>query len=274
MFEIANKYQELLQPATVFAASVLLAWLFQKYVRPEAGDALMASLIFVPVLIFLVGDRKLIEVSGFGFAVKLEEAGASRLDDVFSEQLTEDLPQDLTMASPDELAAYFQACERHFVIRTNLVPDWKSDMIDPYVVYATEAIRGSLACGRLIGVIVLDEDDSYVGSYDAGFFQESLSLWTIPTGTSKEAVAASIRQRTIFGTALVHPTKRLTPGEGYVAAINERATLFEAFEAFEEIEGEMLVITDTLGRMKGVLDRQAVRDKILGKVVSSLSADD
>lgn len=257
----------------IVLGSAVFAGLFRYLVRPQVGDALLAGLIFGPAVLYWVEDKDLTALGGFGFTATFADAAGQSVGATFGESVEGVVIQSLAAGDPEfALSAWFEACTDYFVLRPGHVAGLDAAGLDRHMVNSTVAIGSSLACGRLAGVIVLDDEGHYLGTYDAGFFAEALALWVAERAeTDIAAMADWIEQRTIFGAALKFPDKRIVPGEGYRAAINEAATLVDAFGAFGAMPGDILVVTDEFGGFRGLLRRGAVERALLGAAVQSLA---
>lgn len=257
---------------------VVMGMVFIKLIKPTATDALVAAIMFLPAILYLVQSYDLAEFSVFGTTGKFER----RLEKKISSVISNEKP------GVDELAIYsvsanksdfdkistFEICENYLVMRPEKVPK-NAEEKDDYVNKVTLAIKASLTCGKLVGVVVLDKDNGYIGSYEAGFFGEALALWAVPNPgeipAPKKLVAESISGLTSFGAAILHPKERITPGEGFVAAINKDSQVGDAFLKFQNEKVSFLVITDELGKFTGVLPYKSVVDYILNDQLNGLA---
>lgn len=259
----------------VIALSLLAAAAFKRYVKRDVGDALLASIIFIPALLFWVGKLPVTELSAFGlsgkFAHEARRAIGSLVEPVGSFATTSLAETELDF----EHAAFFEACNEYYILRPSRVPARGPEVADEfsfYIANSTLAIKSSLACGSLLGVIVLDEGNRYIGSYDASFFAEALAMWAVPNLTDSSpmdvsALANHILESTTFGAALQYPDERIKPGEGFVAAVNERLPLSQALPIFDETNAPYLVITDARGIFKGLLTYDRVAETLLSALV-------
>ena len=256
----------------VVVVSIVVGSAFRRYVKRDASNSLLATIFFLPALLYWVSDKSPSELTWLGFHAKFEAAVIEPVD-TYSVSVSDLLISSLSSNDPDfRLAAYFEECSEYFVIRPHLTPNYDSSGFVEYVVNSTYAIRSSLACGRFTGVVVLDRQDKYIGSYDGSFFAESLSIWAVLDGTTtidKEVLANRIMGTTIFGAALRHPGQRITPGEGFHRSIRESATVGEAFTEFQEMSGSFLVVVDESKGFKGILTRDRVTDVLLNALVSA-----
>ncbi len=127
-----------------------------------------------------------------------------------------------------------------------------------------------MLCGRLIGVVVVDDRERYLGSYDRSFFAELSALWVV-AGTqprlSVKDVVSLFGSHTIFGASLRFPEKRLVPSERFVAAINRNASLAEAMQRFSETNVPFLALTDEQGLLTGILPRKRVVNVVIRTLV-------
>ena len=72
-----------------------------------------------------------------------------------------------------------------------------------------------------------------------------------------------IEPKTIFGTELRYPERRIREGEGYVAFIKTADTLRYAWRELQSTKGSFLAVTDRRLKFKGILTRDAVEDILL-----------
>ena len=253
---------------------IIVGSIFRIYVKKDASNTLLASIFFLPAILFWVADKTPTELAGFGFSAKFEKATTKSLEDLSVRAI--DLVE-LSPSSADpnfKLASQFEQCSEYFVVRPDSIPAHGKPEFYDYVFYSTYAIRSSIACGRFAGLVVLDQDDQYIGSYDREFFAESLSLWAMwdsDNPMTRKEIAKRIEQNTIFAAALRFPDKRIRPGEGYVSAINENATLGEAFVKFQVMHGAFLVVTDVHEKFKGIITKDNVEGALLDALITSTS---
>lgn len=248
---------------------VAVVYLVKKLVKEQLNDAVVFGLVILPVLIFGFFSGKIAEFSGFGVSAKAIQAARAP---VFSLQVSADEIKihNLTSDNPNFYrAAYFEVCADYFVVRPNQIPT-KSNEIDQYIASVSTAIKSSIACGKLAGLVVLDKSDRYLGSYDWKFFLEAASLWAVsntPDPVSTEELSERISTMTIFGASLRQPRERITPGEGFIAALNYKATVADAFNEFKQKDVSFLVLTDSLGKFMGILRYKDVVDEVLSAVL-------
>ena len=256
----------------VVIVSIVVGSAFRRYIKPDSSNSLLATLFFLPALLYWVSDKSPSELTWFGFHAKFEATVIEPVD-TYSVSIGDLLISSLSSNDPDfRLAAYFEECSEYFVIRPHLTPEYASSGFVDYIVNSAYAIRSSLACGRFRGVVVVDPQNRYIGSYDGPFFAESLSIWAVPDGTTaidKKVLANRILTTTAFGAALRFPDKRITPGEGYHESIGETATVGEAFSRFTSMNGNFLVVIDESKSFKGILARDRVVDTLLNALVSA-----
>lgn len=76
-----------------------------------------------------------------------------------------------------KIDAYFQVSKKYVVLRTSEIPEDKSSQaIQMFQIM--EIIRSSIICGDFIGLIVLDDKERYIGSFDRDFFLETIIPWS------------------------------------------------------------------------------------------------
>ena len=175
------------------------------------------------------------------------------------------------------------ACFDYLLLEPGRVPKWPHPEYNRYMVIATDAIRRSIACGKFVGVVVINDHGRYVCSYDRRFFAESLSAWAVfeterlssgrpdVNKLSDEEfadLAKQIESNTIFGTALRWPRKRIKEGEGYIAFIKNTDTVRYAWHEFQSKPGEFLAVTDRRLAFKGIITRNTIKDYLLGALAA------
>lgn len=260
-------------------ASIIVAALFVLYVKKDANDTLLVAIIVAPALFFWLGDRVPVEFGTGRFYAKFDTALRTPTQSVLEEEVASSailsLPDrivQLTAGIRRGTAPSAGTCLDYLFLQPSLVPEYPDPEYNRYVVYATHSIRSAIACGKLVGVVVLDKDGKYLGSYDSSFFAESLSSWAVFKSdhladgmTEKELakLAELIESNTIFGTALRYPDKRIREGEGYFAFVKTTDPLRSAWQEFQRVGGAFLAVTDHDLRFKGVLTRSRIRDLVL-----------
>ncbi|PSU00013.1 hypothetical protein C9J03_25335 [Photobacterium gaetbulicola] len=63
------------------------------------------------------------------------------------------------------------------------------------------------------------------------------------------------------------PALRIKPGEGFEAAINDNSNIADAFRKFRETKADLLVLTDAMGKFKGVIRYKDVVEEIIDAVL-------
>ena len=257
-----------------FLASLFVAFVFKQFIKQDAGDTLLAAIIFLPTLLVWIQNNNISEFTGFGLSAKFSDEASKSVSD-----LKVSIP-DLTKltASSDlsdaELNAYFEGCSDFFVLKPSIVPKDQAKL-DLFIARAAWAIKSSITCGKLTGVVVVDDRGKYLGSYDDSFYLEALSIWSMSENDqpiSSSQLSRKIRFFTMFGASMKFPDLRIRPGEGFVAAINEDQTLQQAFAKFQETGADFLVVTDELGTFKGILKYRDVVDSFLSVLVDVQSS--
>lgn len=257
------------ETAALVAIGCTVAYVMKRFVKRQLSDALIFSLLLFPMLIYGVISGRIAELSGFGMSAKVGQTARSSIStlNVSADKIK---IRHLTSDKPDfNLAAAFEACTDYFVVRPSQIPSEK-EKSDMYIANVTQAVRSSIACGRFSGLVVLDDKDRYIGSYDRQFFAESTALWAVQSSEmpmSASDLSNRITTMTVFGGSLKFPVKRITPGEGFEAAISINSTIAEAFEAFRAHNVEFLVLTDALGRFKGIVRYRDVVEEVVAALM-------
>ena len=265
----------------IFLLSVIGGIWFYRHVKPDASNTLIAILFFGPAALAWVGDKELSELGVGGVYAKFESTvkqGGGELP------LAKDAP--VLTPSPNKTlhgASFFGECASFLRLESHRVPTGPPAAINQYLVHATGAIGSSLTCGKLVGVVVLDEHGRYSGSFDGQYFAQATSLWMIfrsgEDGDDDATVlqqlslqqyahwAEMIKTRTVFGAALLSPRARISAGEGFVAFVKESDSIRYAWEELQDTRGDFLAVTDRKLEFKSILTRRTVQDIFLERIV-------
>ena len=248
----------------VVIVSIIIAVLFSLFVKKDANNTLLLAIILAPAFFYWLSDRIPVEL-GMGqlyakFETALRMSTQTVLEETVASSALLSLPdQDSQITEGFETAPPEGTCLDYLLIKLNLVPQYPNPQYNRYIVYATHSIRNAIACGKLVGVVVLREDGKYVGSYDSSFLTED----------EFAELAVLIQSNTIFGTALGYPEKRIREGEGYFAFVRTTDTLREAWKQFQSTRGAFLAVTDQELRFKGILTRNSIQNRLLGELARS-----
>ena len=264
--------------------SIIAATLFTLYVKNDANNTLLLAIILAPAFFYWLGDKVPVEFGMGQFRAKFDKALERPTQTVLGDKIDSsailslsDQVGHLTESFRRATAPPEGTCLDYLVLRPSLVPQFPNPEYNRYMVYATHSIRNAIACGKLVGVVVVDDDEKYLGSYDSNFFAESLSSWGVfksnrlATGmTEKEfaEVATLIESNTIFGAALRYPDRRIREGEGYFAFVRTTDSLKYAWRQFHTMAGSFVAVTDRELRFKGILTRSTIQNLVLSELVA------
>ena len=268
---------------SILVASIVAAALFSRYFKREANSPVLLAIILAPALFYWLADRVPTEFGLGNFHAKFESTLRNSTEKALEEQVGSTLVEEARVLSQLDIhydkAPPGGACLDYLVLRPSLVPEYPDSEYNRYMVFATHTISASIACGKLVGLVVLDKSGKYIGSYDSQFFAQSLSSWAFhkrPPEQMTEVEFADLAQviesNAIFGTALRYPDTRIRDGEGYFAFLNTTDTLKDAWQRFQTMQGEFLVVTDRELKFKGILTRSRLRNIVLRELVG-LSQD-
>ena len=269
----------------ILVASIVAAALFSRYFTNKANSTVLLAIILAPALFYWLEGRVLTEFGLGRFHAKFESTLLKPTEKALEEQVGSTLVAETQVLAHLDIqydkAPPGGACLDYLVLRPSLVPEYPDPEFNRYLVFATRTISASIACGKLVGLVVLDESGKYIGSYDSKFFAQSLSSWTFykkerpleqMTEVELADLAHVIESNTIFGTALRFPDERIKDGEGYFAFLNTTDTLRDAWQRFQTMHGAFLVITDSELKFKGILTRRRLSNLVL-RELAALSQD-
>ncbi len=246
-----------------------LNYLVKNVIKRRLSEIGVLGLIILPFVVFGFLSGKITEFSGFGVTAKVERAKKLPIS-------TLNIPTDslkianVTSNDTDYYRkAYFEMCAEYLVIRDEQIPAEHNER-DYYIASISSAIKSSIACGKLAGVVILDGSNRYIGSFDSLFFIESVSIWAVPNSTNPmtaKELASRIKTTTIFGASLTSPNERVSK-EGSVIALNVNATVQDAFNVFRSNDVDFIALTDSLGKFQGIVRYRDVVNTILFAAIS------
>lgn len=251
--------------------SVLALLFFRFYMNIKLSEQSILAVTFLPTLL-VWADGRISEFNAFGIGAKFNPIAEKKIEILFSDQginvyMTKSEALRRIDASYERLSqgAYFQGCHDFIFVRPSMVPKSEHDFSRHALAFA-QTIVASSACGRFVGVIVLDEDNRYLGSYDKGFFYELGSLWAL-ADPSQVTAAAEVWQRissyTVAGAAIKYPDVRLKSGEGFIAAVSEATTVKDFLKEFQRSGANFIVVTDAYGKLQGIIQHRQFIDLLI-----------
>jgi CBS domain-containing protein len=253
-----------------------LAWLTYKISGKEANAALL-GIILMPGLLYLLMGGWLTEFSGFGITAKFKAelskgigatnvpllSGASTADEAKVGNTEVDLTRN------PELGAALQVCSPYFYLRSNgdefdkRPVDHKMDRI---VVSIARAIRASITCGKLRGLVILGMNDSPVGLFPAEKFLDLLAIrlieYYVDGGNEalvNETTLAKQVRASELGTVLRYPLQAAQRQEDAVRlTIGQNDTLLDAMTKMLEHDTRVASLVDRSGKFVGLVTRDRV----------------
>jgi hypothetical protein len=180
-----------------------LVMFLKRFVKADLGDGPIAGMILIVPLLLWGATGRLSEVTGLGVTAKFTQAASASV----SKQAK--LLKDITVIRVDptindlRLQAIFEECHDYIVLNDGGVPSSERQLAQ-YVYIAAQAIRASLICGKLKGVIVTDPTGRYIGAFPASLFLETSAIWTTSIASDMSHIpdeAKRIMERTVLALA-------------------------------------------------------------------------
>lgn len=169
-----------------------------------------------------------------------------------------------------ELDAFFQVPRKYVVLRTSEIPKDKNAQAKQ-MFQIMEVIRVSIISGEFIGLIVLDNKDRYIGSFDRDFFLETVIPWQnladYPAGKSPSDIASWVKSKSVFGLSLEYPEARIDAGEGFHLSVKESESAAEALNTLLSSGKGFVAVVDSSGRFQGTVTRKDLLDRLLKTLV-------
>lgn len=243
----------------------------------KLSDTSILSILFVPTLL-VWAEGRISEINAFGVSAKFNQIAEKKIEALVSGQdidvyvtKAEALKRiDATQQSLSR-GAFFEGCHDFIFVRSSQIPSTE-DSLSRYAVAFAETVVSSTACGHFTGVVVVDEENRYIGSFDKEFFYQFGSLWTL-ADTTKTIESAEVWKRisnfTVAGASIKYPDIRLKNGEGFKAAISETATVEYALKEFKKSDASFMVVTDAYGKLQGVIRHRQFIDLLLLNIIQN-----
>ena len=260
--------------------ALIAVWAVKRYLQ-VTETAVLASLLFLPLLLYLVFSGRLGEFKALGVEAKLVSASATAVGTDAIGKKGEgmgpaallDTGDILGGDAPDanlEQAAFWAKAVHVVAIKAS---QWKNLSSDTHRVRAMGVgvvIYHSLLAGSLKAVVILDDERRPLGVFDAAFFHDMLrvpiDVVAVPLEMqdfvmSPQQVRALFQQTELW-IILQNPAIR-AENEGNKAWVSRRASRHEALSKMIEDRLEVLVITDDEGRYLGIVTRERLMGQLL-----------
>jgi hypothetical protein len=233
------------------------------------GKSVWPFLLLLILLLFHTEVRGL-----FGRLTSLDVAGQKIS---FSEQLKEPVVNIASIYNITDVSidirkdtirndAFFQVCKKYVVLRTSEIPEEQNAQAEQ-MFQIIEVIRASVICGEFIGLVILDDKDRYIGSFDRNFFLETVIPWSklvdYPANKSQSDIANWIKSNSTFGTALEFPEKRIASGEGFRFCVRQNQSVSEALEILLTSGKDFVAVVDNYGHFEGTVTRALLLNRLM-----------
>ena len=252
----------------LLAAAGLLLWVsVRRLAKPDLSETALLAFIFGIPILGLAASGGLAEFSGGGFAAKFRDISLTpvhRISRPIDNTLIVTPPKASELAGT-KIEANFGICRPLIVLR---VGDKSEKIQDSFVSYLAVVINTSISCGNFIGVVILDNDGHYLGSFSKDFFHEAGAIWAISIeNRSAEEIAQFMLSRTVFAAALAYPDVRMKTGEGQNVSVREDISIAKAYERMRDKKFPFAAIINEDGRVTGVVTMEDVRNALLSTLI-------
>ena len=277
-------WNSVLVSVAYIVVALLAVWAVRRYLK-ISDTAVLASLLFLPLLLYLVFADRLGEIKVLGVEAKLLSASAAAIEADAIGKKGEAKGSAALLATGDvlggdapdanlEQAALWAKAVHVVTIKAsqwrNLAPD--AHRIRAIIVGAI--VYNSLLAGSLKAVVILDDENRLLGVFEAPVFLDLLRVpldvaavpaESQPFAPSSQQVRALFQQTELW-TILKNPDIRAN-SQGNKGHISQRATRHEALTRMIAERLDVLVVTDDKARYIGVV----TRDRLMGKLLLDAS---
>jgi CBS domain-containing protein len=255
-----------LWPAVAFLAAGLLLVVFFARRFKAGSSALLVSLLFAPLLIFLAASGRLVEFKGLGVEAKFQQKA--------NEPVKPNAAKISPLASSGSDIRNSDVVRRAFAIGTEVVlvtARADSDVRHDQVLAVAEQIYPGLLDGKFEALVITDESDRPLGYFPRSYFLDLLRIEILQTvrGKRKEyetrRVYEQLEQTELWG-IVAAPAVRARE-EGQKQTITISASNAEALAEMLRTKLPILVVVGLDGKYAGIV-RQ---NDIVASLVATLA---
>lgn len=235
------------------------------------NSALFASLIFAPIVAYLVLSGQLMEFKGFGLEAKFREAATKSVQTspvkTTTISPTSDSIKDLTEKS---MAKAFFSIGSEVVLLKVPKNREKTEVGVREAFQVAHQIYPSLLQGIFQFLVVLDESDHVLGYFEKEFFSDILRIEIEQTIRGKRTVYQKERveeqlQQTGLWDIVENPRMRADTW-GVKETIRIDTSNLEALRTMREKNLRAIVVVDGQGKYKGIVNRNDIVSDLLSNL--------
>jgi len=255
------------------ALGLFLAVIAKKYFSID-NSALFASLIFAPIVAYLVFSGQLSEFRGFGLEAKFREAAAQpvKTSNLRSTTISPTSGEVSELLEKSDLKAYF-GIGSEVVIQKVLTNNDENKIGFREVFQVAHKIYPSLLQGVFQFLIILDESERVLGYFEREFFLDILRIEIEQnirgkrTGYQKEKVEEQLQQTQLWD--IVEYPRKKAEAWGIQETISNTTTNLEALKIMREKNLKAIVVVDGDRKYSGIVKRNDIISDLLSSLYSS-----
>lgn len=136
-------------------------------------------------------------------------------------------------------------------------------------------IRKSILCGQFKGLIVVDKQGAFIGTFDRDYFLESVIYWdSYPQFAERDQINQKLswlRKHVHYAPALMYPQNMLDQNEGSTLFLQESATVQSAIETLLNTNVRFAPILNDRKQVVGILSKERIIDQLFREFLRSKS---
>lgn len=241
---------------------LLLAGVAKKWFSIDNGP-LFASLMFSPIIVYLVLSGQLLEFKGLGLEAKFREVATQRVKTTSLNTTTITLSSDSIPESTRraEVRAFFGIGSEVVLLEADVSSTDRSIGVRD-VFSVAHKIYPSLLQGNFQYLVILDESDRVLGYFRKEFFFDILRIEIEQTIRGRREAYQEARveeqlQQTQLWDIVSNPRLRAETW-GIKETVHVNTTTLEALQILTEVGLEAIVVVDGEGKYRGVVKRSDI----------------
>jgi len=260
----------------------ICVYLFKRFFFPDMKNAMAGVIFLCPAIFMAIKAGVISELSGAGYGVKFRHVQTQNvLADISQKKIKTLTFTGLDTSGEDsslELAHFWGACTDFIVFSPDVFGENSPNgSIEVGVTRLAFVIHSSIVCGKFQGVVFVDKDKRYIGSFskdsaiELNVLAEEKSEIDSQSDHGEPVDLTFIYKGTIkqldFNGIAQNPRERIASGEGFSAVLGVNATTENILEKFQNEEVDFIVVTNAYGRVQGIITRKGFSNFIFSEMI-------
>jgi hypothetical protein len=251
------------------ALGIVAAWLGKKWFGLD-NSGLYASLLFAPILAYLVFSGQLQEFKGFGIEAKFREIASQKID------ISSRIQDSIAGQKHGTLQALMGGGSDVAVLSTTTVTKF-GDAARPTLAFGiAEQIAASMAQGSFELLVIVDDNSRVLGYFPRHWFLDLTSMPDIHSSRGNDPsfdqmdtkrIERNLR-KTYLWDILVNPKGRATTW-GKTRVLSTDSTYLDAYRVLTQQSTMAMPVVDSSAKYAGIIRLKDVESKLFGALLTS-----